>query len=634
MPREFPLATVLTARDAASPVLRGLGRVGQQVGDKLRGVGRAWSVGVTAPVGLFGTVVARTVVGFEGSMNRVQALTSATSTEFAALRQTAQDLANTSPFSASQVAEGMGFLAQAGFDTREILDAMPAALQAAAAGQLGLAETADLASNVLSGFGIDASETSRVVDVLAFASASSNTSLQQLGDAFKFVAPVARGAGVSLEEAAGVIGMLSDAGIQGEMAGTSLRGAIVGLLKPSREAVETLTRLGLSQRDILNDEGQLTGFTGILEKLSKAGATTKDVFSIFGQRPGSGVAALLTQMDVQGVDAIANRVAEVQLDSAGKGAEIAATQMRGLGGALQELRSKFENFQIAVGDSGFTAGLTGLVKRLGAFFDWAQKLPKPVLATGTAVAGLAASIGPLALGLGAAAKVGGTFMAGLGMMKTGLMALPTALALGAKGTLAFGGALMQLARVGFVAASFGMSSMIAAGARFATLLTTTVVPAVIKFSIALFANPIGLVIAGIAALIAAGVALYKNWDQVSAFLEKTWETIKRAFADGIAWITGKLKTLSENKVFKVLTAPHRFVAGKVASLFGSDAPAAGPAVDTSRTTAAVAPGAGQDGRAKVEIDVRGGRDDVRVNATAIDDLDLELNQGIALGAVG
>ena len=145
-------------------------------------VGGAVVAGIGASVG--------TAAKFEQSMARVAAVSGATGDEFSALEDAARDLGATTTFSASQAAEGMGFLAMAGFDATEIIASMPGVLNLASAAQMDLATTADIASNILTGFGLEAGEMDRAVDVLVKTMSTANTDLGQLG---KLLCPAAEG---------------------------------------------------------------------------------------------------------------------------------------------------------------------------------------------------------------------------------------------------------------------------------------------------------------------------------------------------------------------------------------------------------------------------------------------------------
>lgn len=138
------------------------------------------AIGTAAAVGIGAAVY--TAANFEHSMQRVKALTSATDTEFAQMSETARHLGATTEFSASQAAEGMQYLAMAGFDVNEIISAMPNVLNLASAAQVDLGTSADIVSNIMTGFGMTAEETDRAVDVLVETMRSANTDLNQLGE--------------------------------------------------------------------------------------------------------------------------------------------------------------------------------------------------------------------------------------------------------------------------------------------------------------------------------------------------------------------------------------------------------------------------------------------------------------------
>lgn len=170
-------------------------------------VGKAMTIIGTAGVAGLGLAV-KTAASFESAMSRVGALSGATNEQMRAMTKEAERLGATTSFSATQAAEGMQFLAMAGYKTNDIIAAMPGLLATAAAGQEDLGRTADIVSNILTGFGIRAEETGRVADVLTKAFTNSNTDLNMLGQTMKYVAPVARASGQSLEAMAASAGIL------------------------------------------------------------------------------------------------------------------------------------------------------------------------------------------------------------------------------------------------------------------------------------------------------------------------------------------------------------------------------------------------------------------------------------------
>ena len=153
---------------------------------------------------------------FESKMLEVKAVTGAVGAEFNALNATARELGRTTVFTASQTADAMAFLGRTGYDTNETLSALPATLHLAASGGIALGEAADIASNVVKGFNLEASRTGIVIDIIAKASTTANTNISQMGTAMSYAAPTANLLGLKVSETAAAIGVLSDAGIQGE----------------------------------------------------------------------------------------------------------------------------------------------------------------------------------------------------------------------------------------------------------------------------------------------------------------------------------------------------------------------------------------------------------------------------------
>ncbi len=151
----------------------------------------------------------------------------------------------------------MQFLAMAGFKTNEIVKTMPGMLQLASAGVIDLGRAADISSNILTGFGLAAGDMARVGDVLTNAFTTSNTSLEMLGQTMKYVAPIAKGTGASIETVAAMAGKLGDAGIQADQAGTALRSMFIRLAKQPTMTAEALKQLGVAVKDANGDMRQM-----------------------------------------------------------------------------------------------------------------------------------------------------------------------------------------------------------------------------------------------------------------------------------------------------------------------------------------------------------------------------------------
>src|SRR5690625_5089123 len=229
----------------ASKELKSFSDRNEKTFDAFKKVGGAVTGAGVALAGGLGYAV-KVTADFESAMSRVGALSGATDKEMAELTQTAKDLGVTTVFSSSEAAEGMQYLSMAGFETNEIIAAMPGLLNTAAAGQLDLGTAADITSNILSGFGIEATETGRVADVLTKAFTSSNTTMESLGESFKMLAPTANAPGVPIEDAAAAVGLLGDAGIQGSMAGSQLSRALTRLAGPASQAADVMEEIGFN----------------------------------------------------------------------------------------------------------------------------------------------------------------------------------------------------------------------------------------------------------------------------------------------------------------------------------------------------------------------------------------------------
>ena len=277
---------IMEALDKASPVLKNIWNGAKNL------VSKSWSVAVrmkdciTAPfrklyswisspitialsvagVGLSAGDLVSTYNDFETGMSAVKSLSGATNEEFVQLKQTAKDLGATTAFSASEASEGMQYLAMAGWDTNEIIAAMPGLLDLAAAGATNLGVAADIVSDVMTAMGMEANEASRAADVFAKAATSSNTTVEMLGETMKYAAPIANTFGMSLEEVSALAGMMANAGIKGSQAGTALRSSLLRMSKPTTDMQKTMTALGISFTDASGNMKKTGDIVRMLEK--------------------------------------------------------------------------------------------------------------------------------------------------------------------------------------------------------------------------------------------------------------------------------------------------------------------------------------------------------------------------------
>jgi TP901 family phage tail tape measure protein len=351
----------------------------------MKSVGKKMSMAVTLPlVGLGGAAV-NAGMKFESAMNQVAAVSGATAKQMQQMEQVAREMGATSKFSATEAAEGLNFLAMAGFSVQESMDALPATLDLAAAGNMQLGESADIVSNIMQGFAKDASQTGEVSDILTKTFTSANTSLGDLGVAMSYAAPTMNTFGQSIETSSAAIAALSDAGIQGSRAGTGLQ-QVMNIL------VQKGGQLGVSMR---NAQGEMRPLFDILEDIEKQGTDSAKIMEVFGSRAGPALLTLL-QKGSKGL-----REFETGLqDSGGTAKRVAEKQMQGLQGALTELRSALGELAIAFAKAGVTEFLE---KIADAARDFALRLSKASDGTKKFVAILAttlAAIGPVSLAMG------------------------------------------------------------------------------------------------------------------------------------------------------------------------------------------------------------------------------------------
>ena len=216
--------------------------------------------------------------------------------DFEALRKQALQLGADTQFSAVQAAQSQENLARAGFKTNEIISAMPGLLDMAAAEGMDLATGADIMASALRGFGLEASNAGRISNILAQTSAASNSSISGLGESLKYVAPLASGLGISIEETNAMLGKMADAGIKGSQGGTALRAALTRLSKEPKAVAKEFQKLGISARD---SQGNLREIPDLMQALNskikdKGSADQMQILSdIFGSEAASGMLAIM-----------------------------------------------------------------------------------------------------------------------------------------------------------------------------------------------------------------------------------------------------------------------------------------------------------------------------------------------------
>ena len=480
-------------------------------------------------------------IEFESSMKRVQALSGATGEEFKKLESTAKKLGSTTTFSASESAEAMQYLSMAGFKANDTVKAMPGLLALAAAGQTDLATTADITSNILTGFGISADKTTHVADVMAKAMTSANVDTRMLGETMKYVAPSASGLGASLEEVTTLSAKLGDAGIQASNAGTALRSMYVRMAAPPTEAAKMIDQLGLQTKDA---DGKFVGMINILGQLQEK---TKDMSNtdranvmkqLFGTEAMSGATALMKvpveqlkkyEKGLEHADGTAKRIAKEQndtvagafkaLSSAIEGVSISATTL-----FLPALKS------ITQGVTSLTGWLNGLIENHKTLATVVGGVAGGMVALSVAAFGLRYAFSFVADGFGSLWRAGRTvvfWMSAEGRMLAWNKAQLFATTVKTK-ALAFWQSVLA-AKTKLASLWTARGAIAQKGAAMASTVFSIAIRAVgLAFKFAL--GPIGWIITGLSLVTAGIVWAYNKFDWFKTGVDTIWGFVKKVFS--------------------------------------------------------------------------------------------------------
>ena len=526
----------------------------KETGSRLRG-GGTMAIAGAAAAGYTGGRFLAPAVGFDEEMSRVQALTRLDKgdSQLAALRAQAKKLGAETAFTTRDAASGQAFLAMAGFTPQSIQAALPGVLNMALAGGMDLGESADIGSNILSQFRLDPKEMDRVSDVLTAAFTRTNTDLRGIGEAMTYAGVGAEKLGVSVEEAAALVGVLAAQGIRGSMAGTGLRASLSRLASPVGKAKDALKELGVSVAD---STGKMRPIEGVLTDLFK---TTKkygntDQLSFLKDIAGEEAAnSLQTLVQAAGSGQLQKLLSELK-KSQGEALKAAKVMADNLGGDLKNLDSAWEGFRIQVEETAdgplrkLTQNLSDVIT---AASEWVKANPRLaqtlLLVVGGALA-LTVAIGALSLAVGILIGPLAKLQLGFTLLTGGRGILGTVAAFRTLGTAA--GPVMASMRgwpvvISGIASGFGrisailpairaglLGAFLAPGAALTSLgknlavlmLRLTGLPALwgmitgavslLGGALSFLLSPIGLIGA---AFVAAGLLIWRYWEPIKAF---------------------------------------------------------------------------------------------------------------------
>lgn len=535
----------------------------KETGSRLRG-GGTMAIAGAAAAGYTGGRFLAPAVGFDEEMSRVQALTRLDKgdSQLAALRAQAKKLGAETAFTTRDAASGQAFLAMAGFTPQSIQAALPGVLNMALAGGMDLGESADIGSNILSQFRLDPKEMDRVSDVLTAAFTRTNTDLRGIGEAMTYAGVGAEKLGVSVEEAAALVGVLAAQGVRGSMAGTGLRASLSRLASPVGKAKDALKELGVSVAD---STGKMRPIEGVLTDLFK---TTKkygntDQLSFFKDIAGEEAAnSLQTLVQAAGSGQLQKLLSELK-KSQGEALKAAKVMADNLGGDLKNLDSAWEGFRIQVEETtdGPLRKLTqNLSEVITAASEWVKANPRLaqtlLLVVGGALA-LTVAIGALSLAVGILIGPLAKLQLGFTLLTGGRGILGTVAALRTFGTATgpvmatmkgwravlsgvrsgFGGILVKISKVSAVLPAMRsalMGAFLAPGAALASF-GKSFGMFLLRFSglkmlggvLSFLLSPIGLIGA---AFIAAGLLIWRYWEPLKAFFTGLFTGVMQALS--------------------------------------------------------------------------------------------------------
>ncbi|HDY3606519.1 TPA: phage tail tape measure protein [Klebsiella michiganensis] len=539
----------------------------KETGARLRG-GGTMAIAGAAAAGYTGGRFLAPAVGFDEEMSRVQALTRLDKgdSQLAALRAQAKKLGAETAFTTRDAASGQAFLAMAGFTPQAIQAALPGVLNMALAGGMDLGESADIGSNILSQFTLPAGEMDRVSDVLTAAFTRTNTDLRSLGDTMKYAGPVASKLGISLEEAAGMAGILANNGLRGSDAGTAMRSSLARLASPTAGAAKALKQLGVSVSDA---SGKMRPVETILLDLYKATKKYGQVDQVGFFKDIAGEEAfvgLQTLVAGAGSGELQKLVRELK-GAGGEASAVAKKMADNLSGDLKNLDSAWEGFRIQIEET-IDGPLRKLTQNLSdvitAASEWVKANPRLaqtlLLVMGGALA-LTIAIGTLSLAVGILIGPLAKLQLGFTLLTGGRGILGTVAAFRTLGTAA--GPLMASMRgwpvvISGIASSFGrisaimpairaglMGAFLAPGAALASfgkslgmlMLRLTGLPALwgmITGAVSVLGGVLSFLLSPIwligAAFVAAGLLIWRYWEPIKAFFSGFFTGVWQALA--------------------------------------------------------------------------------------------------------
>lgn len=352
------------AEDTTKRISSTIGGHLQSAGKNLETVGSTLTKTVTAPIIGLGGLVIKTSSTFESAMSRVQAVSGASGGELQKLNKKAKELGATTAWSASEVADGMTEMAKAGWSASDIIDGMAGVLNSASASGEDLAQVSTIVADAITGFGLKAKDASRVADLLTQSANAGTIDITDLGESFKYISPIAKTMGFSIEDVTTAISAMSMSGIKGSQAGTALRTMFARMVKPTDDVKSAMDELGIK---LTNSDGSFKSLNTVVSEMrgSFSGMTDEQktyyATVLAGQEGMSGLLSLLSLSQGE-----YDKLADSMNNCKGVAEDTAKTMLDNFGGQLTILKSSLEGVAIQFGEV--------LLPYFKNFVDWVQKV--------------------------------------------------------------------------------------------------------------------------------------------------------------------------------------------------------------------------------------------------------------------
>lgn len=389
----------------------------EKVGGTLTSVGQKLLPLSTSIAGL-GVAAVKTTADFDSEMSKVSAISGATGTDLDKLRGKAREMGAKTKFSASEAAQGMQYMAMAGWKTQDMMDGLEGIMNLAAASGEDLASTSDIVTDALTAFGLSAKDSSHFSDILAAASSNANTNVSMMGETFKYAAPVLGSLGYTAEDAALAIGLMANAGIKSSQAGTSLRGAITNLAKPTDTVAAAMDKYGISLTD---SSGKMLSLRELMEQLrQKLGGLSEAeqaqaAAALFGKNAMSGMLAI-----INGSDKDFEKLAGAIDNCDGSSEKMANTMNDNLQGQITILMSQLQELAISFGEI-LMPKIRDIVTHIQNFVDKLNAMDEGQKETILRIGMFVTALAPMLMGLGKVITFSANVSRALGTLSAGLV---------------------------------------------------------------------------------------------------------------------------------------------------------------------------------------------------------------------